>query len=66
MKETLAYQQNELLVIEYFQDVRNRCHKTDLLVKWTGFAKEEIDWVSIEPLHEYISKLLLKYLCDCY
>lgn len=65
LADHLSYQQNELLVIERFDDIRLHHGDAELLVKWRGFNDDESDWVSLSTLREDAPVLvedLLTYL----
>lgn len=58
MKEHPEYQQNELVDIEEFQDIRSPCNQPDLLIRWTGYAEQQADWVNIETIQKKVPYLL--------
>ncbi len=58
----LAYQDNELLLIEEFLNIRRRSNGVELEVKWQGFDDTETDWVFIETLREDVPVMLDEYL----
>ncbi len=64
VRDHLAYQENELLVIESFDDLRRKNGDIELLVRWKGFGPEEVDWVSISTLKEDVPALLEEFLTD--
>ncbi len=64
VRNHLAYQENELLVIESFDNLRRRNGNIELLVRWKGFGHEEVDWVSIATLKEDVPVLLEEFLTD--
>ncbi len=43
VRKHLAYPENELLVIESFDDLRRRNGNIELLVRWKGFGPEQVD-----------------------
>lgn len=62
LKDYLRYQQGELLVIDRFDDIRERQENVELLVKWKGFGEEESDWVEYASLKEDVPTLINEYL----
>ena len=64
LKEHLSYQQNELLVIERFDNIRRNHGNIELEVKWRGFTDEETDWVAYSTLTEDVLVLVKECLAD--
>jgi len=64
LKDHLSYQQNELLLIERFDDIRRNKGDIELQVKWRGFSEDEQDWVSLSTLREDVPVLVEEYLSD--
>lgn len=62
VRNHIAYQENELLVIEDLEDIRKTADEVQLLVKWRGFESEENDWVSLPSLREDVPELVQEYL----
>jgi len=60
----LEYQKGELLVIEMFEDIRERQGQVELEVKWRGFDKAENDWISLDILQEDVPDMLAEHLDD--
>lgn len=60
----LAYQENELLVIEQIEDIRRRGGEIELLVTWKGFGPEESDWVALHQLREDVPVLVEEFIAD--
>lgn len=46
LKYHLAYQKDELLIIDKFDDNRDHNGTIEVQVKWKGFSEEENDWVT--------------------
>ena len=51
----LDYQRGELLVVESFENIRDKQGQIELEVKWRGFYSNENDWLSIETLKEDVT-----------
>ena len=60
----MAYQANDLLVVESFQSIRKKDCLIEILVQWKGFDKNESNWVSITSLAEDVPDLLKEYIND--
>ena len=60
----LDYQRGELLVIESFDDIREKNGQIECLVKWKGFEESENDWLTAELLQEDVPDLYREYLKD--
>lgn len=60
----LEYQQGELLVIDNFDDIREKDGQVECLVRWKGFSDEERDWVAYETLKEDVPDLIREFLDD--
>ena len=58
----LDYQKGELLVIESFENIRERQGQIELEVKWRGFDSPENDWLSLEVLKEDVPDMLSEHL----
>ena len=58
----LDYQKGELLVIESFENIRERQGHIELEVKWRGFESAENDWLSLEVLREDVPEMLSEHL----
>jgi len=61
LKDHLSYQQNELLVIERYDDIRRYHGDVELKVKWRGFSEDEQDWVSLSTLREDVPALVADF-----
>lgn len=61
-RNQLAYQENELLVVREFQDIRECSREVELLTCWKGFEETENDWVSIEVMKEDVPALTAQYV----
>lgn len=64
LKDHLAYQGDELLVIDKFEDIRQVDGSTQVYVKWKGFSDSENDWVSFDSLKEDVPALIDEYIQD--
>ena len=53
----LDYKRGELLVIEAFENIREREGQVELEVKWRGFENTENDWLSLEVLREDVPQI---------
>lgn len=62
IRDHLAYQQDELLVIEDFEDIRERSGVIEIAVKWMGFDKSENDWVEFSTLREDVPEMLEDFI----
>ena len=62
IRNQLAYQAIELLVVREFQDIRERSGEVELLTWWKVFEETEDDWVSIEVMKEDVPALTTEYL----
>ena len=60
----IDYQKCELLVIESFENVRERNGEVEFEVKWRGFNKAENDWLSLEGLREDVPVMIAEQLTD--
>lgn len=64
LQHHFAYQKKELLVIEDCEYIRLQNGNIELLVKWTGFDKNKLDWVDFKSLKNEAHELLREYLED--
>lgn len=64
VKEHLLYQEDELQVVESFDDIRSSNGRIEILVKWKGFSEDETDWVEIDILREDVPVLLREFIDD--
>ena len=64
IRHHLDYQKGELLVIETFENIRDRQREIELEVKWRGFESAENDWLSLEVLQEDVPEMLEEHLKD--
>ena len=60
----LDYQRGELLVVESFENIRDKQGQIELKVKWRGFDSNENDWLSIETLKEDVPQILSEHLSE--
>ena len=60
----LDHQKGELLVIESFENVRERNGQIEFEVKWRGFDKGENDWLSLEVLREDVPDMISEHIKD--
>ena len=64
VRKQLAYQDNELLLVKEFQDIRSRDGTVELLTRWKGFEETENDWVSLELMQEDVPEMTVEFLED--
>lgn len=64
IKNHLAYQKGELLVIEKFTGIRRKGTSFELRAKWSGFPDDESDWTALATLQEDVPALVEEYLSD--
>lgn len=53
-----AYEENELLVVKEFQDIRKKNGQVQILVNWKSFGEEKNDWIGITAHREDVAVLL--------
>lgn len=58
----LTYQENDLLVVEEFQDIKRDQEGIKVFVKWRGFEDSENDWVLLDKLQHDVPNLIEEYL----
>ena len=58
LRDHLLYQQDELLVIERFEGIKQESGEISCEVKWRGFSSDENDWVSIDILREDVPVMI--------
>ncbi len=64
LRHHLAYQKNELLVIEEFTGIRRKGTDFELRVKWRGFPDTETDWTPLATLQEDVPEMVRDYVQD--
>lgn len=64
LRDHLAHQEGDLLVIEEFLGIRRRRGTVEIKVKWKGFDATETDWVDVTLLKEDVPVLLRDYVED--
>ena len=64
LRHHLDYQKGELLVIEAFENIRERQGQIELEIKWRGFDSAENDWIALEILQEDVPEMLTEHLND--
>ena len=64
IKEHLEYQENELLVVEDFEDLRATDNGLEVRVKWQQIDEAESDWVSYDSLKDDVPQLVDEFISD--
>eukprot|EP00171_Calliarthron_tuberculosum_P005938 IDg5938t1 len=64
LKNHLAYQPDELFLIDKSNDIRKKNGVHQVLVSWKGFGIEERDWVDIDLLQQNVPNMLNSYFED--
>lgn len=62
VKEHFSYQEGELLLIEFFEDICQIEGQIELQVKWRVFDATENAWLQLETLREDVPDLLKESL----
>ena len=60
----LAYQQNELLVVKDFEDIRRTGDTIEVYTSWRGFDTDENSWVDISIMMEDVPDMIKEYVQD--
>jgi len=62
VRNHLAYQENELLVVRSFEDIRANAGTVELLVHWRGFEKDESSWEPLDLMREDVPVLVREFI----
>ncbi len=62
LRHYLAYQQNELLLVEEVTGIRRKGARIELRVKWRGFPGEESNWTTLATLQEDVPEMVQDYI----
>ena len=64
LMDHLSYQQDELMVVDSFEDVRTQRGNVKIHKRWKGLSPEEDSWELVDALDEVVPVLLREYLQD--
>ena len=62
LRDHIAFQKNELFIVEEFTGIRKKGTEFELQVKWRGFPKSESDWTSLNTLKEDVPQMVRDYI----
>ena len=64
LRDHLAYQKNEMFIIEEFTGIRRKGVDLELRVKWRGFPVHESEWITLVKLQEDVPQMVQDYIQD--
>ena len=64
IKNHIAYQENEPLVVKYFDDIRDVNGTTEVLTVRRGFDHGASSWVKVNNMKEDVLQMLHDYIKD--
>lgn len=52
LRDHIAFHNNEIFIIDGFDDIRNRAGSIQVLVAWKVFGSEDLDWLDVNMVRD--------------